>query len=203
MIIPMKRLVILLMVVLTSSVFAQKKYYNQAVNSCADKSSDELINKCIKDSYLLNYDFKTDEDKVVSTKNIKKPIVIIAAAGWSAPCYGQIPALNEMVDIYHDDVEFIMIFWDKKDKIGRFKEKVDPRVVLVPAGEADKVAKGNLDISGFVHKLDYPTAYLIDKSKKFVDVKRGAAIPSKTVTKEQANETNADELEAFIKKALN
>lgn len=198
----MKRLVSFLLIILTTSVFAQKKYYNQAVNSCAGKSSDELIDKCIKDSYLLNYDFTTDEGKVISTKDIKKPIVILAAAGWSAPCIGQIPALNEIVDIYHNDVQFIMIFWDKKGKIGRFKSKVDSRVLLVPAGDSDKVEKGNLDISGFVHKLDYPTAYLIDKTKKFVDVKRGAAIPSKTVTREQANETNASDLEAFVKQVL-
>jgi thiol-disulfide isomerase/thioredoxin len=199
----MKRLVSFLLIILATSVFAQKKYYNQAVNSCAGKSSEELIDKCIKDSYLLNYDFTTDEGKVISTKNIKKPIVILAAAGWSAPCIGQIPAINEIVDIYHEDIEFIMIFWDKKDKLGRFKDKVDSRVNLVPPGEIDKVEQGNLDISGFVHKLDYPTAYLIDKNKKFVDVKRGAAIPSKTVTREQANETNIAELEKFIKQALN
>lgn len=199
----MKRFVSFLLIILAASAFAQKKYYNQAVNSCAGKSSEELIDKCIKDSYLLNYDFTTDEGKVVSTKDIKKPIVILAAAGWSAPCIGQIPAINEIVDIYHKDFEFIMIFWDKKDKLGRFKEKVDSRVLLVPSGELDKVEQGNLDISGFVHKLDYPTAYLIDKNKKFVDVKRGAAIPSKTVTREQANETNISELEKFIKQALN
>jgi thiol-disulfide isomerase/thioredoxin len=199
----MNRLVSFLLIILTSSVFAQRKYYNQAVNSCAGKTSEELIDKCIKDSYLLNYDFTTDEGEVISTKNIKKPIVIIAAAGWSAPCHGQIPALNEIVDIYHNDVEFIMIFWDKKEKLGRFKDKVDSRVKLIPSRDIDKVAQGNLDISGFVHKLDYPTAYLIDKNKKFIDVKRGAAIPSKTVTREQANETNASELETFIKQALN
>ncbi|AUC14637.1 hypothetical protein BTO06_05560 [Tenacibaculum sp. SZ-18] len=198
----MKRLLSFLLIILVTSVFAQKKYYNQAVNSCAGKSSDELIDKCIKDSYLLNYDFTTDESKVISTKDIKRPIVILAAAGWSAPCIGQIPALNEIVDIYHNDIQFIMIFWDKKGKIERFKSKVDSRVLLVPAGDSDKVEKGNLDISGFVHKLDYPTAYLIDKTKKFVDVKRGAVIPSKTVTREEANETNASDLEAFIQQVL-
>ncbi|SNR15407.1 TlpA family protein disulfide reductase [Tenacibaculum jejuense] len=199
----MKRLVTLILIVITSSVFAQRKYYNQAVNSCADKSSDELINKCIKDSYLLNYDFTTDTDKVISTKSIKKPIVLIAAATWSAPCFGQIPALNQMVEKYNDKVQFVMIFWDKKDKLGRMQEKLDDRILLVPAGEADKVQKGNLDISGFVHKLDYPTAYLIDKSKKFVDVKRGAAIPTKTVSKDQATATNVSELETFISQVVN
>lgn len=199
----MKRLVTLVLIVLVSNVFAQRTYYNQAVNSCADKSSDELINKCIKNSHLLNYDFTTDKNEVISTKKINKPIVLIAAATWSAPCFGQVPALNKMVEKYHDKVQFVMIFWDKVDKLGRMQERLDDRIILVPAGDKDKVEKGNLDISGFVHKLDYPTAYLIDKSKKFVDVKRGAAIPTKTITKEEATATNISELETFISQVLN
>lgn len=199
----MKRVLTLLVIVITSSVFAQRKYYNQAVNSCSDKSSEGLINKCIKNSYLLNYDFTTDEENVISTKKIKKPIVLIAAATWSAPCFGQVPALNAMVEKYHEKVEFVMIFWDKKGKIKRFQDKLDKRVVLVPARAQDKVEKGNLDISGFVHKLDYPTAYLIDKSKKFVDVKRGAATPSKSLSWDQVNATNTKELETFINQVIN
>lgn len=198
----MRRLVTLLLILSTSGIFAQKKYYNQAVNSCADKTSDELINKCIKNSYLLNYDFETDQGKVVSTKKIGKPILLMASAAWSAPCFAQIPALNAMVEKYNDKMSFIMIFWDKKDKIARFQKKLDPRVILVPAKDSDKVAKGNLDISGFVHKLDYPTSYLINKNKKFVAVKRGAASPSKTMTWDQVNETNTKELESFIQEVV-
>lgn len=199
----MKKVITLLLIVVSSSVFAQRVYYNQAVNSCTNKSSEELINKCIKDSYLLNYDFTSAKDEVISTKAIKKPIMLIASAGWSAPCFGQIPALNKMVEKYHDKVEFVMIFWDKKEKIKRFQDKLDKRVILVPASAKDKVEKGNLDISGFVHKLDYPTAYLIDKSKKFIDVKRGAATPSKTMTWDQVNASNTKEFETFISQVIN
>ncbi|CAM1340578.1 TlpA family protein disulfide reductase [Tenacibaculum amylolyticum] len=198
----MKRLVTLLLLVITSSIFAQKTYYNQAVNSCADKSSDELINKCIKGSYLLNYDFETDKGTMISTDKIKKPILLIAAAGWSAPAVAQIPAINEMVDMYGDKMEFIVIFWDKKDKIKRFQDRLNPAVKLVPARDGDKVERGNLDISGFVHKLDYPTAYLIDKSKKFTDVLRGAATPSKGVTWDDVNDKNGEDLEAFIQQVI-
>ncbi len=199
----MKKLLTLLLITIASNMFAQRTYYNQAVNSCTGKSSDELINKCIKDSYLLNYDFITDTGETISTKKVKKPIILIAAATWSAPCFGQIPALNKIVEKYTDRIEFIIIFWDKKEKIKRFQNKLDKRVVLIPAREQDKVEKNNLDISGFVHKLDYPTAYLIDKNKKFIDVKRGAVTPSKTMTWNQVNETNTKELETFISQVLN
>ena len=199
----MKNFLILLLVVVSSSTFAQKKYYNQAVNSCSEKTSEELISKCIINSYLLDYDFTTMENKVVSTEKIKKPIVLLAAATWSAPCWGEVPALNKMVEKYHDKVEFIMIFWDKEAKVKKMAEKLDKRISLVPAREQDKIEKGNLDISGFVHKLDYPTTYLIGKDKKFLNVKRGAATPTKEMNWDQVNELNTKKFEAFLAPALN
>ncbi|TYP97022.1 thiol-disulfide isomerase/thioredoxin [Tenacibaculum adriaticum] len=199
----MKRLLTLVLIVISSSVFAQKKYYNQAVNSCSEKTSEGLIDKCIKDSYLLNYDFTTLNNEVVSTKKIKKSIVIVAAATWSAPCWGEVPTLNTMVEKYHDKVEFIMIFWDKEAKVKKMAEKLDKRILLVPAREMDKTETGNLDVSGFVHKLDYPTTYLIGKDKKFLNVKRGAATPTKEMNWDQVNELNTKNFEEFLTPVLN
>ena len=186
----MKRILILMLAVVSTSIFAQKTYYNNAVNSCTGSTSAELI-ECIKGTYLLDYDFKTIEGNLISTSKIKKPIVVIAAATWSGPFWGGMPALNEFVEKNHDKIEFIMIFWDKEDKIKRFTGKINENIALIPARESDKVERGNLDISGFVHKLnDYPTAYLIDKNKKFLDVIRGAASPSKTMKWDEVTKVN-------------
>lgn len=195
----MKKILFFLTVVLSTSAFAQKVYYNQAVNSCDSKNAEELIEKCIKNSYLLNYDFTTVDNKAISTDKIKKSIVIVTAATWSAPCWGEVPALNTMVEKYHDKVEFIMIFWDKDlNKVSKMAEKLDDRIHLVPAREADKVKTGNLDVSGFVHKLDYPTTYLINSDKKFVDVVRGAETPTKEMGWDKVNEINTENLEALL-----
>ena len=53
-----------------------KKYYNFAVNNCNEITSEGLIENCIKESYVLNYDFKTINDQLISTDKIKKPIVL-------------------------------------------------------------------------------------------------------------------------------
>ena len=195
----MKKLFFVLMCFLTTVTFAQNKtYYNFAVNNCGEESAEDLIDKCIKGSYLLNYNFTTIDSKTVSTDKINKPIVLITNAIWSAPCWGDVPALNEMVEKYHGKLEFIMIFWDKEDQVKRMAEKLDKRIKLVPARDIDKVQKGYLDISGFVHKLDYPTAYLIDKDKQFINVKRGAATPTKEVGWDKVNEINTKNFEDFL-----
>ncbi|WP_428742839.1 TlpA family protein disulfide reductase [Tenacibaculum sp.] len=195
----MKKLFFVLMCFLTAVTFAQNKtYYNFAVNNCGEESAEDLIDKCIKGSYLLNYNFTTTDSKTVSTDKINKPIVLITNATWSAPCWGDVPALNAMVEKYHGKLEFIMVFWDKADKVQRMAEKLDKRIKLVPARDIDKVEKGYLDVSGFVHKLDYPTAYLIDKDKQFINVKRGAATPTKEVGWDKVNEINTKNFEDFL-----
>ncbi|MDO6674671.1 thiol-disulfide isomerase/thioredoxin [Tenacibaculum gallaicum] len=195
----MKKLSFVLMCFLTTVIFAQNKtYYNFAVNNCVEENTEGLIDKCIKGSYLLNYNFTTMDSKTVSTDKINKPIVLIANATWSAPCWGDVPALNKMVEKYNDQLEFVMIFWDKEAKVKRMAEKLDKRIKLVPARDIDKVQKGYLDISGFVHKLDYPTAYLISKDKQFVNIKRGAATPTKEVSWDKVNEINTKNFEDFL-----
>lgn len=190
----MKKILILLLAVVSTNIFAQKSYYNNAIHSCNGSSSTQLI-ECIKGTYLLDYDFKTIKGNVVKTADTKKPIVIVAAATWSGPFWGGMPALNEFVEANHDKIEFIMIFWDTEDKVLRASKKINEHIALIPARAEDKVEKGYLDISGFVHKLnDYPTAYLIDKNKKFIDVIRGAASPSKTMKWEEVTKINLEKL---------
>lgn len=194
----MKNLITLLLITVSLSVFAQKKYYNNAVNSCSGTSSSELI-ECIKGTYLLNYDFTTINGKVISTSDIKKPIIIVAAATWSGPFWGGMPALNKIVEENHDKIQFIMIFWDKEAKVKKMAHKINEHIALIPARESDKVERGNLDISGFVHKIqDYPTAYLINKNQQFVNVVRGAESPSKTMKWEEVTKTNLENLNKVI-----
>lgn len=197
----MKKIIFLLTVFIVASVFAQKKtYYNMAINSCNEKSSENMINKCIIGSYLLNYDFKTVTDELVSTDKIKKPIVLIAASTRSAPCWGDIPAINKMVEKYSDKVEFLMIFRDDKKGIERMAKKLDGKVKLIPSTK--QLENGFVESFGFIHKLDYPTTYLISKNKQFLNVRRGAAVPSKTMKWEAVTEKNVAELEAFLTPVL-
>ena len=194
----MKKLLSLILIVVSSTIYAQKKYYNNAVNSCAGTSSTELI-ECIKGTYLLNYDFTDINGKVISTDAIKKPIVIVAAATWSGPFWGGVPALNQIVEENKDKIQFIMVFWDKEAKVKKMAHKINENIALIPARESDKVEKGNLDISGFVHKLnDYPTVYLINKDKQFINVVRGAASPTKTMKWEEVTKINLANLKKVI-----
>ncbi len=201
----MKRLLLVLALIAVSKTFAQKKiYYKDIVDDCIATSSndaamlDDIVYNCIRDKYISNYDFTSIDGKTISTDKIEKPIVLLTAATWCAPCWGEIPALNKLVEKYNDKVEFIMLFWDKDEGVKRMAKKLDKRIFLVPSKE--KLSdRSSIRISGFIHKLDYPSAYLITGKKKILDFKRGALSPTKKMGWDEVNEVNEKELEAFIK----
>ncbi|SEC93118.1 Thiol-disulfide isomerase or thioredoxin [Tenacibaculum sp. MAR_2009_124] len=198
----MKKVVFLLIILFSIGLSAQEKvYYNFAVNNCEEETAEGLINNCLKGSYLLNYDFVTIDGKKISTDQVKTPIVLIAASTRCAPCWGDIPALNKMVEKYDGKVEFVMFFWDDLNGIQRMQKKLDPRIKLVPPTKKFD-NKAYTESYGFVHKLDYPTTYLIGKDKKFISIRRGAAYPSKEMNWDKVNEINEKELEEFIKPVL-
>lgn len=199
----MKKIILTLVIVLTSlSSFSQGKlYYNIAVNNCKEKTSEDMIDKCLKGSYLLNYDFKTINGEAITTDKIKKPIVLIAASTRFAPCWGQLPALNKMVEKYGDKLEFLMIFRDDKAGIEKMAAKLDKNIKLIPPTK-ELENKAHTESYGFVHKLDYPTVYLIGKDKKFLNIKRGAEVPSKTMKWDEVTKKNTADLETFLAPVL-
>ncbi|CAA0202665.1 hypothetical protein TMP248_210024 [Tenacibaculum maritimum] len=204
----MRRVLLVLTFLLTLQGFSQKKiYYKDIVDDCiATASTDaamlnDIVYNCIKDKYISNYDFTAIDGTVVSTNEIKKPMLLLTAATWCAPCWGEIPALNKLVEKYHDKVAFIMLFWDKKEGVERMAKKLDKRIVLVPSTEKMK-NKSSIKIAGFTHKLDYPSAYLISKRKLILDFKRGAVSPTKKMGWDEVNKVNEEQLEAFIKPIL-
>lgn len=198
----MKKIVFLLSILFSIGALAQEKvYYNFAVNNCEAETAEGLISDCLIGSYLLNYDFVAIDGKKISTDKVKKPIVLIAASTRCAPCWGDIPALNKMVEKYDGKLEFVMFFWDDLKGIQRMQKKLDPRIKLIPPTKKFE-NKAYTESFGFFHKLDYPTTYLISKDKRFLSVRRGAAYPSKQMNWEKVNEINEKELEEFIKPVL-
>lgn len=198
----MKKIILAFAFLIVANSFAQDKvYYNLAVNNCKEKTSEDMINKCLKGSYLLNYDFKTVDGKDISTDKIKKPIVLIAASTRFAPCWGQLPALNKMVEKYGSKLEFLMIFRDDEAGIQRMAKKLDKNIKLIPPTK-ELENKAHTESYGFVHKLDYPTVYLIGKNKKFLNIKRGAEVPSKSMKWDAVTAKNTADLEAFLAPVL-
>ncbi|WP_431166108.1 TlpA family protein disulfide reductase [Tenacibaculum halocynthiae] len=204
----MKKLLLVLLTLTVQISFSQaKEFYKDAVNDCIVSPSkdaamlNDIVENCVKGKYISNYDFTTIDGKVISTDKVDKPILLIVAATWCAPCWGEIPALNKMVEKYNGQMEFVMLFWDQKKGAERMAKKLDKRIQLVASSEENS-DKSTVTINGFIHKLDYPTAYLISKDKQIINFKRGAASPSKKMGWDEVNKINEKQLEEFLKPVL-
>ncbi|MEX6625325.1 TlpA family protein disulfide reductase [Tenacibaculum salmonis] len=204
----MNKLLLFLTLFLVTKSFSQKRiYYKDIVDDCITNANsdasmlDDIVYNCIKDKYISNYDFTSIDGEKISTKDIETPIVLLAAATWCAPCWGEIPALNKMVEKYDGKVKFIMLFWDLDKGVKRMAEKLDKRIFLVPSKEK-MPNKSSLKVAGFIHKLDYPSAYLITDNKRILDFKRGALSPTKSMGWDEVNKVNEEELDSFIKTVI-
>ncbi|CAM1366189.1 TlpA family protein disulfide reductase [Tenacibaculum soleae] len=204
----MRKLLLLLTLTLTIQSFSQKKiYYKDIVDDCISVASndaamlDDIVYNCIKDKHISNYDFTSIDGETISTDAIDIPIVLLAAATWCAPCWGEIPALNKMVEKYDGKVKFIMLFWDTEKGAKRMAKKLDKRIFLVASKEQTK-NRSTIRTSGFIHKLDYPSTYLITENKRILNFKRGALSPTKSMGWDEVNKINEEELDKFIKPVI-
>jgi len=83
---------------------------------------DSLVENHLVGTYMDNFKMSPIKGEPISFKEIEKPIFLITYATWCVPGIGEIPALNDLSDKFHDQIDFIVLFWDTKE---RLKEKED------------------------------------------------------------------------------
>jgi len=160
------------------AVAAHIKKYNLKSNE-AYKDQDLEYAKFLFDSLVQNHlvgtymdDFKMSPIKgePISFKEIEKPIFLITYATWCVPGIGEIPALNDLSDKFHDQIDFIVLFWDTKE---RLKEKVDEyseNIQLLYVNE--KTNQNSYIINNLKHSLGFPMMYFMDDEKKLLDIRK-------------------------------
>lgn len=215
----MKQTLLIFSLTFTIQFYAQsdgKTYYKDVVEDCIEELNEQIqlawankenekakklfqqvIDDCVKGKYLSNYNFKTIERKIIKTDEIDKPILLMTSATWCPPCWGEIPTLNKLAVKYEKDLQIIVLFWNKRKDLKKMAANYDKRIHLIPS-EEEPIDDSTIMISGFIHKLDYPAAYLIGKNKSILDLTRGAAFPSDKMTWEEANNINETKLTKFL-----
>lgn len=92
-------------------------------------------------------------------------------ASWCTPGSGEIPALNEIAKQYKDEIDFVVLFWDKRKEVKKIAKDYDRNVTILYVDELDN--KNCHIIRNLKHSLGFPTSFFLDHNKKIVDVRRG------------------------------
>jgi thiol-disulfide isomerase/thioredoxin len=154
-------------------------------------------------SYVDEHTFNTVDGRVVSLKNLQKPVLLITSATWCAPCIAEIPALNKVAAEFAEKVTFVVLFHDTEDeKLAKVVNQYSNLISLV-ASEQKEANIHALRIAGFNHITGYPTNYSINLDKKIIAYSQGAAVPMTSfnaqgekviVTQARADELNYGKL---------
>ena len=159
-----------------------KKYRQKSQQAYADKDFkraeflfDSLINNVVNNSYLDNFKVKKLSGRIVELYDFEKPVFLMTYASWCTPGVGEIPALNEVAEKYHKEIDFVILFWDSKDKIKKTARNYSNKFTILYVDEMENTH--DHIVQTMKHSLGFPTTFFIDESKKIIDVRRGVLHP--------------------------
>lgn len=137
---------------------------------------DSLVENQLVGTKFNDYSFKKIQGSKLKLSSSKKPIFLLTYASWCVPSKGEIPALNKLAQKYNGEVEFIVVFWDKKYNVKKIAKKFNRHITVCFAHETYR--NDAPAISSIKHTLGFPTCFYLDENLKVVDIKRGGAHPS-------------------------
>jgi thiol-disulfide isomerase/thioredoxin len=149
------------------------KASNKAYETYNIKEGKNLFDSLVKNKLIGtkfdDFNIKVYKEKNVKINRINKPIFIITYSSWCVITKGEIPALNILAKEHRDDMQIIVIFWDKKSDIKNIAYKFSDDIKVCYANE--NYAKDAHLIATIKHTLGFPTSIFIDENKNVVNVK--------------------------------
>ncbi|PVW14722.1 redoxin domain-containing protein [Marixanthomonas spongiae] len=136
---------------------------------------DSLVNHVINGSRLDNFDIRKTSGKKINFYDFDKPVFLISYASWCTPGIGEIPALNKIVDENHQEIDFVVLFWDTKRKARQQARKYSKNITVAYVDETENTH--DHIVQTLKHSLGFPTTFFIDSNKTIIDVRRGVLHP--------------------------
>ena len=118
----------------------------------------------------------------------EKPIFLITYASWCVPNKGEIPALNKLARQYGNDIQFIVLYWDRKSNLKKLSKKFDHHIAICYAHETYN--KDAYLVSTLKHSLGFPILYYLDKNRTVIAIKRNTALHIPRATYSKALDAN-------------
>ncbi|WP_062059090.1 TlpA family protein disulfide reductase [Aquimarina longa] len=131
---------------------------------------DSLVTNHLSGTYMDDFNVYPLKGESISLKDYEKPIFLITSASWCVPGIGEIPALNDLVDRFHDQIDFVVLFWDSKENLKEKAKEYNSNIQLVYIDE--KTNHDSHIINKLKHALGFPMMYFMDEDKKILDIRK-------------------------------
>ncbi len=131
---------------------------------------DSLVTNHLNGTYLDNFTVNTLKEDPITFSAYEKPLFLITYAAWCVPGIGEIPALNDLADRFHDQIDFVVLFWDTKENLKAKSKEYSEHIKLVYVDE-----KTNLDshiVNKLKHALGFPMMYFTNEERKLLNIQK-------------------------------
>ncbi len=131
---------------------------------------DSLVEHVVVGSYLDNFRFRKFGGRRIDLNHFKKPMYLITYADWCTPGTGEIPALNDIVQKNHNEMDFVVLFWGPRRTVRKIKQKLHPKITVLFVNEKEN--NHSFIIRRMKHSLGLPTTFLLTDQKRIINVSR-------------------------------
>lgn len=149
---------------------------------------DSLVSHHLIGTQFEDYTLKRFKKKKIKLSSFKKPLFILTYATWCVPSEGEIPALNRLAEKYSDEVQFIVLFWDKKHLLRKVARAFNHQITVCYANESYK--NDAVIVAHLKHTLGLPTSYFLNENLQVVNIRRGGAQPDSKSSYDKAFSMN-------------
>ena len=150
-----------------------KRASNKAYESNNGEQGKQLFDSLVKTKLIGtkfdDFTFKVYKEKNLKINRINKPIFIITYSSWCVIPKGEIPALNILANEHRDDMQIIVMFWDKKNDLKNIASKFNNNIKVCYANES--YANDSHIVATIKHTLGFPTSIFLDENKKVLNIK--------------------------------
>jgi thiol-disulfide isomerase/thioredoxin len=147
---------------------SNKAYESNDINE-GKRLFDSLVKTKLIGTKFDDFNLKVYNEKNVKINRINKPIFILTYASWCVIPKGEIPALNILAKEHRNDLQFIVVFWDKKKDLKSIAYKFNSHIKVCYANEY--YSKDSHIVATIKHTLGFPTSIFIDENKNVINIK--------------------------------
>lgn len=131
---------------------------------------DSLVSNHLNGTYMDNFTVNTLKEDPITFEEYEKPLFLITYAAWCVPGIGEIPALNDLADRFHDQIDFLVLFWDTKENLKDKSDEYSKNIKLVYVDE--KTNQDSYIVNKLKHALGFPMMYFLDDEKKVLNIQK-------------------------------
>ena len=131
---------------------------------------DTLVSNHLENTYLDKLNFEGYKNFLSSTDDFDKPTIILTYTSWCIPSKGEIPALNALANKYSDLMNFVVLYWDKKEVVKAMAKQFDQSIDIVYVDERQN--KHMQTVNLLKNALGLQLCFVISASGEILDINR-------------------------------